>query len=416
MEHKFNTVFRSERRILFLFSTKPELETIKFIIKELLDDNNTYHFFIISDADKSLIRELINYTPKIQVINILYGNVRKFLRSMKIDLICTAHDSSFLSFLFILASKKEKIPTIYIPHGIISEMPRSKKEAINVLLKHHFKDIIKYTKFFLLSGCFLEALRIWLYKILSSRYSVPIWNKICVSGPAIKERLIREGIPREKIIVTGQPRFDKLISLKNQDVKEKIYKKLGIRNEKKLILLTTQPFVEDKFWTKRDRENFIATIVKSLQNLPQCYLVIKVHPRESITSYQSILNKLKVKYPIIKNQISLHELLKSCDLMITVSSTTALEAMILDKSVITINLTGKPDPVPYAKFGAAIGVYKAEDLIPAIRNVLYNKELQKKLIKARKSFVYRYAYIQDGKATKRVIKIIKQILEGGLFS
>ena len=95
--------------------------------------------------------------------------------------------------------------------------------------------------------------------------------------------------------------------------------------------------------------------------------------------------------------------------MITISSTTGLEALIMKKPLITVNFSGKPDAMPYAESGAAIGVYKPEDVRPAIKSVLENKDVREKLAKKAKLFIYEQCYKMDGKASERIVDLIKEI-------
>ena len=104
------------------------------------------------------------------------------------------------------------------------------------------------------------------------------------------------------------------------------------------------------------------------------------------------------------------------DILMTRSSTVGLEAMLFDKPVITFNPIGTLNSNPYAGTDAVIKVYKKEHLAPAIKDALYNKEIQRKLAEARHRFVYEYAYLQDGKASQRIVNLIKQMLNKSLKS
>lgn len=97
--------------------------------------------------------------------------------------------------------------------------------------------------------------------------------------------------------------------------------------------------------------------------------------------------------------------------MMTLYSTTALEAMILDKPVITINLMNIPDRVPYEKSGAALGVKRAGDIAPSIKKAMYDEETRKNLETARKKFVYEQAYLVDGNASRRVADLIIKMID-----
>jgi CDP-glycerol glycerophosphotransferase (TagB/SpsB family) len=94
----------------------------------------------------------------------------------------------------------------------------------------------------------------------------------------------------------------------------------------------------------------------------------------------------------------------------TVHSTVALEAMLLNKPVITINLTGTPDYMPYAESGAALGVYREEDLVPAIRKALRDPQVIEEMAQSREKFISEYAYKPDGQAAKRIAELITRLI------
>ena len=93
------------------------------------------------------------------------------------------------------------------------------------------------------------------------------------------------------------------------------------------------------------------------------------------------------------------------------STEVALEAMILGKPVVTVNLTNQPDLVPYAQSGAALGVYKAEDIASAVRKVLQDPETRKGLELGRQKYLYEQFFKLDGQATKRVVDLIYRMIE-----
>lgn len=99
-------------------------------------------------------------------------------------------------------------------------------------------------------------------------------------------------------------------------------------------------------------------VMEAVKEMPGCQLIIKLHPRDEYTqSYQRMKNELKIK-PIISKELNIYKALYVCDVMITKFSTTAIEAAVLGKPVIVLNLTSKFDPAGYVKSGIALGVYK----------------------------------------------------------
>lgn len=228
-------------------------------------------------------------------------------------------------------------------------------------------------------------------------------DKIAVTGEFARDMLIKCGVDKTRLIVTGRPTYDSLVRRKKIFDKDNICNKLGLDPKKKIVVFTTQPFL-------RKNETQVYAICKAMKEFSGLQFVIKVHPAEfSLSNYERITKDVGV-HALITRDSDIYEVLYVCDAMITGFSATALDTMMLDKPVITVNFTGLEDPVPYAESGAAIGVYKEKDLVRAIDTVLFDKDARKKLGEAREKVVYEHSYKMDGKATERVIKLIEQMV------
>jgi len=230
-------------------------------------------------------------------------------------------------------------------------------------------------------------------------------DKTAVNGAYYKNILIKLGsYPPKNVVVTGQPKYDVLAFADKIYKKERVCNLLKIDPNKKLIVFASQPD------SPQMNELLFRFIFQAVKKIPGTQLVIKLHPNEYDSSlHERVAREAGVNAVIVKD-IDLFELLHACDLMLTLSSTVAMEAMILDKSVITVNLTNAPDAMPFAESGAAIGVYKREDIYPAINKALKNKQVRRNLQLRRKKFVYNNAFKIDGQASGRVINLIKEML------
>jgi glycosyltransferase involved in cell wall biosynthesis len=226
----------------------------------------------------------------------------------------------------------------------------------------------------------------------------------CVSGPR-SESLWRESMKaKKKIVVTGQPRFDILARANTVYDEHEIRKKFGLASDKKTLL-----WVTDSGLPLEEKRRNISVVYNTINLLKNLQLIIKPHPAEDqLFAYSE--NKTYVPI-MVKGNASMAELLFGCDAMMTKSSTTVLEAAILRKPVIVLNLSGKPDALPYVEEGVAVGVYREVDLASAIQNVLYNTEVRERLLEEQSKFAYENAYVQDGKASERVAELILQMVE-----
>ena len=82
----------------------------------------------------------------------------------------------------------------------------------------------------------------------------------------------------------------------------------------------------------------------------------------------------------------------------------------MDKPVIVVNLSAKPDVFPYTGGGAAVGVRSAADLVPGIRRILHDEETCETLAGCREPFVREQVYAVDGQASKVTVALIKEMI------
>lgn len=237
----------------------------------------------------------------------------------------------------------------------------------------------------------------------------PLPDKTAVYGPWTKKVLVEDcNYPGEAVVVTGQPRYDTLAKADEIFSKEEFCQKHGLDLDKKIALVCTEnlPIFEENII-------FLRGILKARKELPGVQVVIKPHHAERGKWYEKLAGEEGADALILPKKFNTYLAMYACDVMLAFFSTTITEAAILDKPVVVVNLAGKPDPMPYVESGVAVGAYRQEDIAPAIRDTLYNKEVMLKLARARKGFIYEHAYIQDGRATERVAELIKQMLAGG---
>jgi len=241
--------------------------------------------------------------------------------------------------------------------------------------------------------------------MLGKNYECPTFlaDKISVPGDFIKDLVINCGVDEERIVVTGRPTYDALIRAEERFDKAGICSKLGLDPSKKILVYCTEnlPLTET--------QRMAYAICNAVKDFLDVQFVIKVHPSElSLSVYDTVLKQVGIR-ALVTKEANIYEVLYVCDLMMTGYSTTALDAMILDKPVITLNLTGLKDPIPFAESGAAIGVYSEKDLKQAIKNALCDDSTKERLRRDRGKFVYEQTYLSDGKATERIVNLTEEM-------
>jgi len=154
----------------------------------------------------------------------------------------------------------------------------------------------------------------------------------------------------------------------------------------------------------------VKAILRASKEITDIILVIKQHPAEG-EECTRLLKEMIKEYQsdaiITPKDSDTYELLSICDLHITRTSTTAREAVAMNKPVIIFNISGDDDGVEYAKEGVALGIYSSEKLKDAIINLLEDDSV---LCKNRSRYIEKYLYRIDGKATERVVNLLAGVL------
>lgn len=173
-----------------------------------------------------------------------------------------------------------------------------------------------------------------------------------------QDELIKIGIPKENIIITGQPHFlsvyNKAKELKKVDVRGKIRNHLGISPNDYVVTYASEPFaevykVEDvnkSYWGYTEISNF-KVLYEALYQVEEkikedIVLVIKIHPKESDNKYNKIIENLSKKIKIIIDKTTdALEMISASDLVCGMSSMLLVEAAIIGTQVMSIQINLK---------------------------------------------------------------------------
>ncbi|NQU94923.1 MAG: UDP-N-acetylglucosamine 2-epimerase [Candidatus Omnitrophica bacterium] len=275
------------------------------------------------------------------------------------------NDIRELEKTLVSVSKKNDIPTLVIQHGILAE-----PNGHNVILA--------------------DKIAVWGNRAVS-------WYEKFDNGPSKTEAI-------------GNPSFDALTKPMRLDKNKYIQNALKLSRKKYLSTLIT-PCTEvhrfSSFETDDVSYNLIKHAIKAVKSIGEMNLVVKLHPNQNIRAFMELFKKEDKNYVIFVHKTNLHKLIAASDVVMTPDSTVGLEAVIMQKPVVAINLGKRPSLLPFTENGVALGVYKGDDIKNAIEKALHDKEVKKSMELARKDFVNDFVYKLDGKCRERVRKLIK---------
>ena len=232
---------------------------------------------------------------------------------------------------------------------------------------------------------------------------------VAVSGDLTRRRLIAKGTDPDRIALTGLPQLDPLAdrtSLERMDIAGEF----GVPSGKPVVVYTMLSGIG--VTPLSDVIAATAEVLGAARALKErCTFIFKRHPADRGDLMRNQMNIDPASFGVVDTlDAPIHPLLWNADLVITQMSTTGQEALILDKRLIVVNLSGKPDSIPYVEYGAALGVYERGVLEETIGRALDSAETQNALEKGRERFVMDFAHKVDGKAVERITDLVDDLL------
>ncbi len=221
-------------------------------------------------------------------------------------------------------------------------------------------------------------------------------DKIAVWGPHYKKNLEKKMVPGKKISITGSPRFDVLYNKKTNGYSFR--KSIGVSKKEKLVVLVTQPVEKNKVLPIE----IASAAMEAVKEIKNTKLVIKIHAFENKKDYAKIITNSKGK-AILLNKTDLHRLINCADAVIAISPIIGLEAMALKKPTAIYRKT--KDQTLFEGIKRITG--KKDNFKKSIQKFLKEKDNKKAHEKKVAKFLYEFGFKQDGKATERIIRLLK---------
>ncbi len=231
-------------------------------------------------------------------------------------------------------------------------------------------------------------------------------SQLAVMGEAVRDWLIQKGASPQQVVVTGQPRFDALVTPPDIS-RTKLLEELELSEHRPTWLIAPEPQLG--VWMR----DLIFQTVHERQDIQA---IIRVHPNDNPLDYKIGLNA----YPDMQNRVRIsreHEIkstLNGCDVVLLGRSTIGLEALMLGKYLIVIHpengagwilppyLHEYLDMAPYLGANTPEAISKAWDALRANVN-------QSVLEKLRRNLINRYACNNDGKNAHRVAQLLNRV-------
>ena len=229
--------------------------------------------------------------------------------------------------------------------------------------------------------------------------SVPIPTRTAVFGSLARDLLVERGhYPKERVVITGSPKFDALVETGHRFSREKTRTRLGLASDVPMLVVASRFTAIGPVF---------AELVRAVGAIDNLWLLVKPHQAERPDVYQRVgANEGAARMRIVPPEENLLELLFASDGLITVDSFASSEALVLDRPVMVINLPSNLSAL--VARGAALGVPSGEPIEPPLRRFLFDRDLGQELERQRKKYLEEFAYGADGSSTARIVSAIRK--------
>jgi glycosyltransferase involved in cell wall biosynthesis len=296
------------------------------------------------------------------------AEMREALAHFRPDAVCLYAESSGWGRAALLACRQAGVPTVAVQHGIV------------------------YPKYFS-------------YRHEPDEADCPRPDRTAVFGAAARRLLTTlGGYDPDTLVLTGSPRFDDLLAAARSWDRDEMRRRLGVGAHERLIL------VASRFRAIRDTHASIGSafpaLVRAVEELADARAIVKPHPAEGSEGYACVLQRLGARrFTLVDPREDLLQLLHAADLLVTVESLSAVEALVLGRPVIVLNM-----PTHLAELvasGAALGVPEGGDAGHALAGALSDGAVREGLDRARDAYLGELAMGVDGGATARITALLR---------
>ena len=210
--------------------------------------------------------------------------------------------------------------------------------------------------------------------------------------------------PKGAVVATGSPRYDALEKeLRAVDRKER-RASLDIGPDERLIVLASRyQGIRD---THKASGPAFPSLLAAVKRIDRARLIVKPHPAEPSDAYEKdiVAAALGDRVRVVLDR-ALTEILPAADLLVTVESLSATEALVAEVPVVILRHPSNLRDVVAS--GAAVGVADGVDPFEALTSLLSPGKPKDRWKEARNAYLVDVAHGVDGKSLDRLIDLFQ---------
>lgn len=352
-----------------------------------------------------------------------FSDGEEVIRILRPDIVIISNDYEYIQRSILKAAAHKGIPTVCLVSSAFGIMElsdgSSRRKVVGTLqlLKDHPMSIIKRYSFLIKTlfrtGYGLGHIARTIAKDIylpfvpqTSRYRFGGGDLNIVSTPLWEDFLVKIGIDRRRVVVTGDISMDAIhqkLADMNQEPTRHSHGKIE-------ILFITSPMVEHGLWSEDMRVQVVTGVVTIIreQLREDANLRVKIHPTsESLDVYVRLIHSIDKSVEIIQ-KADLLPLINNSDIVVCFGHSSAmLEAVLLRKPLIIMNLFNE---------GTTKNYYLREKIAKECRStgelLRFIKDKNYTVVESGHldAFLTKYFYLFDGMCSERAANHIISLL------
>jgi hypothetical protein len=197
-------------------------------------------------------------------------------------------------------------------------------------------------------------------------------DRILVCGQVHRDVLMRQGVEPERIVICGAPSLDSRPRQTGQ-IHPALASRLGLLPDRPWILVATSG--PGHRISHRHHEQIVAGLLRLSATLSDVPVVVKLHPKDQMEYYRAGLQGGDARLLVVSTKDrelprDILQWLQGCSLLLTGASASAVEAMLMDVPVITMDYCGETTGCEFIDAGATAHVRTPEALEAAAKAIL----------------------------------------------
>lgn len=214
---------------------------------------------------------------------------------------------------------------------------------------------------------------------------------------------IKNGCLKEKTHVVGSPIYDRTTrSMKITD--RKVHRLRDWVAGRRTVVIGTE--------NRQGQIVEIMTALKILSHFEGVATIIKLHPDDSISEFNALLDKLSLndgcRFKIVK-KCNLEELLSIADLLLTMYSNIIINATLIGTPILVFDPLNVR-PLDFVGPGVALGAFSEEELEQQISKILFDGAHRQAWLTCARDNIRKFAGPADGGAARRTADFLLKLL------